>query len=155
MGGTHSAIHFAKVNEVVLNLSNLTKTLMKNMEANREMISAARGEANLPWAEYAWELYVDLPIFIEKIVISFESVDQDVSSTGKVVFSSLNQTIVAVGNNKPMAAAGAKGMGIWFPSSYHRVYDLATYADTKFAAQGWLEFLYAYWNDFSKGKLKR
>ena len=146
MGGTLSAIDIAKVDEVVADLSVMTKALMSNMEANRGMITSARGSGMLPWSEYGWDLYIDLPTFVESITLM--TTDTAITSAGDAVSYSLSQAIVALGNNKPMESTGARGMGIWFPSSYHRMWGLIPYEATKFAAQGWLDFLYAYWNDY-------
>lgn len=143
--GTLSAIDLAKVDEVVSDLSMMTEALMNNMEENHEMISNARGEGMLPWSEYGWDRYIDLPTFVENITL--ETTDPTVKPAGESLLSSLTQAIVAVGNTEPMESASAKGMGIWFPSSYHSMWGLAPYTATKFAAQGWLDFLYAYWND--------
>jgi len=144
--GTLSAIDLAKIKEVVTDLSVMTRALMSNMEANHEMISDARGEGMLPWSEYGWDRYIDLPTFVENITL--ETTDPTVRSAGEVVLSSLEHAIVALGNTEPMESASAKGMGIWFPSSYHSMWGLTPYAATKFATQGWLDFLYAYWNDY-------
>lgn len=143
--GSLSAIDLAKMDEVVSSLAGLTATLIEDMEANHEMISEARGEGTLPWSEYGWDQYIDLPTFVETLTI--ETVDPDVRDAGSVLLSALSQAIVAVGNTEPMESASAKGMGIWFPPSYHAMWGLAPYTATRFASEGWLDFLYAYWND--------
>lgn len=146
MGGTLSAIDIDKIDEVVADLAVMTKALMVNMEANHDMISAARGEGNLPWSEYGWDLYIDLPTFVENITLT--TTHRKIKAAGNAVLKSLSQAIVALGNNEPMESAGARGMGIWFPSSYHMLWGLEPYTATRFAARGWLDFLYAYWNDY-------
>ncbi len=144
--GTLSAIDMARVDELVFDLSVMTQALMKDMVANHGMISEARGDGMLPWSEYGWDLYIDLTTFVEHITQA--TTDLTVQSAGYAVLSSLSQAIVALGNTEPMESAGAKGMGIWFPSSYHRMWGFIPYTATKFAGQGWLDFLYAYWNDY-------
>jgi len=143
--GSLSAIDIAEMDEVVSSLATLTSALMEDMAANHEMISEARGEGNLPWSEYGWDQYVDLPTFVETITL--ETTDSDVKAAGDVVLSKLSEAIVALGNTEPMESASAKGMGIWFPPSYHAMWGLAPYTATRFASEGWLDFLYAYWND--------
>jgi len=143
--GSLSAIDIAEMDEVVSSLATLTTTLMEDMDANHELISEARGEGNLPWSEYGWDQYVDLPTFVETIAL--ETADKDVKDAGNVLLSRLSEAIVALGNTEPMESASAKGMGIWFPPSYHAMWGLSTYAATRFASEGWLDFLYAYWND--------
>jgi len=143
---TLSAIDLAKADEVVVDLSVMTRALMEDMAANHGMICDARGEGMLPWSEYGWDLYIDLPTFVENI--TFKTTDLTVKSAGYALLYSLSQAIVALGNTQPMESAGARGMGIWFPSSYHSMWGLTPYEATKFAAQGWLDFLYAYWNDY-------
>lgn len=144
--GSLSAIDLAKMDEVVSSLAGLTATLIEDMEANHEMISEARGEGTLPWSEYGWDQYIDLPTFVETITI--ETADPNVRDAGSVLLSALSESIVALGNTKPMESASAKGMGIWFPPSYHAMLGLTPYAATRFASEGWLDFLYAYWNDY-------
>lgn len=143
--GTLSAIDPVKTEQVVADLSVITQALMNNMEVNHEMISDARGEGMLPWSEYGWDRYIDLPTFIENITLT--TTDSTIKSAGNVLMYSLSEAIVALGNTEPMESAGARGMGIWFPSSYHSMWGLTSYTETKFAAQGWLDFLGVYWND--------
>jgi hypothetical protein len=142
---TMSAIDISKMDDVVADLAVFTQALMVDMEDNHDMISEARGEGNLPWSEYGWDLYVDLPAFVE--CVTQTTADLTVKSAGEAVLSSLSEAIVALGNSEPMNSAGAQGMGIWFPASYHMMRGFADYQITEFAGQGWLDFLYAYWND--------
>jgi len=144
--GTLSAIDLARVDELVFDLSVMTQALMKDMKDNHGMISEARGDGMLPWSEYGWDLYIDLPTFVDHMTRA--TTDPDVRAAGSAVLILLSQVIVALGNTEPMESAGAKGMGIWFPSSYHRTMGSIPYTATKFAGQGWLDFLYAYWNDY-------
>jgi len=142
---TMSAIDITKIDDVVADLACFTQALMVDMEGNHDLISEARGEGNLPWSEYGWDLYVDMPTFVEYIVETTD--DLAAKSAGEAVLFSLSEAIVALGNSEPMDSAGAQGMGIWFPASYHMMRGLADYRITEFAGQGWLDFLHAYWND--------
>jgi hypothetical protein len=142
---TMSAIDITKMDEVVADLADFTQALMVDSEGNHDLTSEARGEGNLPWSEYGWDLYVDMPTFVEYIVETTD--DLAVKSAGEAVLFSLSEAIVALGNSEPMDSAGAQGMGIWFPASYHMMRGLADYRITEFAGQGWLDFLHAYWND--------
>jgi hypothetical protein len=142
---TMSAIDVSRMDEVVADLAGFTQVLMVDVEGNHRLISDARGEGNLPWSEYGWDQYIDLPTFVEYIVETTS--DLAVKSAGEAVVFSLSEAIVALGNSEPMESASAKGMGIWFPPSRHATLGLSTYASTRFASQGWLDFLYAYWND--------
>lgn len=144
--GTLSAIDLTKIGKVVADLSVVTQALISGMEANHKMISDARGDAMLPWSEYGWDQYVDMPTFIESMTLSTS--DLEIKSSCNILLGSLAQAIVALGNTQPMKSAGARGLGIWFPPSYHSAYGLSIYAETEFAAKGWLDFLQAYWNDY-------
>ena len=143
--GSLSAIDLSEMDEVVSSLATLTAVLREDMDVNHEMISEARGDGMLPWSEYGWDQYIDLPTFVETITL--ETPDPDVRAAGDVVLSALSEAIVALGNTEPMESASAKGMGIWFPPSYHAMWGLSPYTATRFASEGWLDFLYAYWND--------
>lgn len=142
---TMSTIDITKMDDVVADLAFFTQALMVDMEGNHDMISEAKGEGNLPWSEYGWDLYIDLPTFVE--YITHITTDSAVRSAGEAVLFSLSEAIVALGNSEPMDSAGAQGMGIWFPASYHMMWGFANYRITEFAGQGWLDFLHAYWND--------
>lgn len=142
---TLSAIDIAKMDELVSTLTTLTTSLTADMEVNHDMISEARGEGMLPWSEYGWEQYIDLPTFVEYITSA--TTDPRVRQAGDLVVSALAQAIVALENTEPMESASAQGMGIWFPPSYHAMWGLSPYMTTRFASQGWLDFLYSYWND--------
>ncbi len=145
---TLSAIDISKMDELVSTLMPFTTSLMGDMEANHDMISEARGEGMLPWSEYGWDQYIDLPTFVEYITSA--TTDPQVKQAGDLVLSALNQAIVALGNSEPMDSASAQGMGVWFPPSYHAMWGLSPYSATMFASQGWLDFLYSYWNDHHK-----
>lgn len=142
---TLSAIDLSKADEVTSGLASLTAALMEDMEGNHRLISKARGEGNLPWSEYGWDQYVDLPSFVEYLTL--RTADPNVRLAGASLLVTLDEAIVALGNSEPMEEASANGMGIWFPSSYHATYGLSVYTATRFASAGWLDFLYAYWND--------
>jgi hypothetical protein len=143
---TMSAIDISTIDEVAVDLAGFTQALTADMEGNHKMISKARGEGNLPWSEYGWDQYIDLPTFVEYIVEHTD--DLAVKAAGEAVLFSLSEAIAALGNSEPMNSAGAQGMGIWFPSSYHATSGLSTYASTRFASQGWFDFLHTYWNDY-------
>lgn len=142
---TLSAIDLSKADEVTSDLTTLTTLLMENMEGNRRLIDRAREEGTLPWSEYGWDQYIDLPSFVEYITL--KTADPSVRSAGITLSTTLDEAIVALGNSEPMELASANGMGIWFPPSYHATYGLSVYTATRFASAGWLDFLYAYWND--------
>jgi hypothetical protein len=144
--GTLSAIDLLKIEKVVEDLSEFTKVLMRDMDAAREMIDDARDDGMLPWSEYGWDRYIDLPTFVLNVTLTTD--DSAIKLAGDVLQSSLAEAIVALGNTESMESEGARGMGIWFPSSHHSVWGLTTYTETKFAAQGWLDFLYSCWNDY-------
>jgi hypothetical protein len=143
---TMSAIDVSRMDQIAADLADFTQALMVDMEGNHRLISDARGEGNLPWSEYGWDQYIDLPTFAECIVETTH--DLAVKSAGEALIFSLSEAIVALGNSEPMESASAKGMGIWFPPSDHAALGLSTYESTGFASQGWLDFLYTYWNDY-------
>jgi len=142
---TLSAIDLSQADEVTSSLAILTEALMENLDGNRKLIDKARDEGTLPWSEYGWDRYIDLPSFVEYITL--ETADPKVRLAGTNLLAALDDAVVALGNSEPMESASAHGMGIWFPPSYHATYGLSVYTATRFASAGWLDFLYAYWND--------
>jgi len=145
---TLSVIDISMVDEAVKELADLTAVLEANMKTYHDLISKARGEGNLPWAEYGWEYYIDLPSFVQYLEANVPEVE--VSELAGNLLSTLQEDVIkAVGNSKPMDSVGALGLGIWFPPSdapYYAYKGLLVYQTLQFASQGWLDFLYAYWN---------
>jgi hypothetical protein len=151
---TLSVIDLSTVDEAVAELSTLTKALETKLKANEdsydlyhEIISEARGEGNLPWAEAGWEYYIDLPTFIKELEMNPE-VDTEIRALAGAVEEALDEVVVHIANSEPMWSATALGLGIWFPPSerpYLAYAGLVTYQNLQFASQGWLDFLYAYW----------
>jgi len=158
---TLSVIDLSKIMEAAEDLQALIEELETKLgddfDTYRELISEARGDGNLPWAEYGWEYYVDLPTF----TLSLKNLasDPDVKEKAGVVSDTLlNETIVYVGNTKPMESVSALGIGIWFPPSFHSTGNanqptnvFERYNALQFDSTGWLDFLYAYWNDDGGG----
>jgi len=151
---TLSVIDLSTVDEAVAELAALTEALEAKLKASEEsydlyheIISEARGEGNLPWAEAGWEYYIDLPTFIKELEMNPE-VDTEIRGLAGAVEEVLDEVVVHVANSKPMWSAAAMGLGIWFPPSerpYLAYAGLVTYQNLQFASQGWLDFLYAYW----------
>ena len=152
---TLSVIDLSTVDEAVVELSQLTGALEAKLEESEEsydfyheIISQARGEGNLPWAEYGWEYYIDLPTFIEDLEAN-PDLDVDIKGLASAVRVALDEVVVHVANTEPMESASALGLGVWFPPSespYFAYRGLLRYEEMQFASQGWLDFLYAYWN---------
>ncbi len=144
---TLSVIDLSMVDEAVAALADLTLKLGNNMTEYHDLISEARGEGNLPWAEYGWEYYIDLPSFVK--YLRDYAPDNEVSELAGNLLSTLQEDVIkAVGNSEPMDSAEALGLGIWFPPSSATQWTyigLETYKTLEFASQGWLDFLYAYW----------
>ncbi|MGD8505681.1 MAG: clostripain-related cysteine peptidase [Candidatus Bathyarchaeota archaeon] len=151
---TLSVIDLSTVDEAVMELSMLTLALEAKLRAGEEsydfyheIISEARGEGNLPWAEAGWEYYIDLPTFVAELETNPE-LDTETQALAGAVGDTLDEVIVHVANSEPMWSASTLGLGIWFPPSEHPylAYEgLPIYKNLQFAAHGWLDFLYAYW----------
>jgi hypothetical protein len=150
---TLSVIDLSTVDEAVTELSKLTEALEAKLKENyddyHEFISIARGEGNLPWAEAGWEYYIDLPTFIASLNETLPESDEAILGYVSDVSYALEEAVVHVANTEPMDSASALGLGIWFPPSekpYIAYRGLLRYENLQFASQGWLDFLYAYWN---------
>jgi hypothetical protein len=145
---TLSVIDISMVDEAVRELAELTNALRTNMKVYHDLISDARGVGNLPWSEYGWEYYIDMPSFVN--YLKDYAPDENVRNLASVLLFTLQEDVIkAVGNTKPMDSAGAFGLGIWFPPSEAPKLTrelLSDYEKLEFASMGWLDFLYAYWN---------
>jgi len=177
---TLSVVQLDRVGKVVTDLRRMTEAIMVDMEDYAEIVSAARGHANLPWSENGWERLIDLPTFVQ--TVHDKSLDQKevkyidpavveaVVSSSETLLTSLDDAILYYRNVKAMEEKGCLGMGIYFPTSrdsYENnkmLYeywlpehsspesDESTdlYALMQFAQEGWLVFLYAYWDVATK-----
>jgi len=158
---TLSVIDLSTIEEAAAELSALITLLETKLETDfdfyRKLISEARGDGNLPWAEYGWEYYVDIPSFT--LGLLDRTSDEDIRAlAGQVSDTLLNKTIKYVGNTKPMESVSALGIGIWFPPSFHSTGNanqaanvLDRYMALQFDSTGWLDFLYTYWKDSHGG----
>lgn len=149
---TLSVIDLATIEEAEGDLSELTALLKTKLEDDfdtyRDLISEARGGGNLPWGE-AYGSWIDLPTFTLGLY-ELASEDEDIRAlAGEVSDTLINETIVYVGNTEAMESVSALGMAIWFPVSFQKAETrLNLYTGMQFASTGWLDFLYAYWNDY-------
>lgn len=145
---TLSTIDLTMIDKAVEELAYLTNALTSDMEVYHDLISNARGEGNLPWSEYGWEYYIDMPSFVKHI--KDYAPNENIRNLAGVLLSTLLEDVIkAVGNTKPMDSAGAFGLGIWFPPSKTAQLTrelLPEYEKLEFASKGWLDFLNAYWN---------
>lgn len=148
---TLSAIKVDLIDEVVTGLRTLTESLVENMnEETYDLIAAARGEGMMPWGIYGWGgALIDLVSFVEYLSASDI---QEATALGGV----LDEAIVSIGNTICMESTGTGGLGIFFPASYNSFINNPWwwvgwgeyYEDTKFAAEGWMDFLYAFYSDY-------
>jgi len=158
---TLSVVQLSKVDQVVADLKAMTEAIMVDMKGYAEIVSAASGRANLPWSQNGWERLIDLPTFVR--TIHDKSLDprevkyidpalvENVVLASENLLTSLNDAILYHRNTRTMDKKGCSGIGIYFPKSLdsyeqqkHLYGDL--YPLMAFANEGWLDFLYAYWN---------
>ncbi len=151
MSCTLSAINVSMIGDVITGLRTLTEALESNSEATHDLISKAMGEAMMPWGIHGWGgALVDLVSFVDCLSPHFDEA---------AILSEVLDSAVNVSNTNPMEACNTGGLGIFFPPSYHAFRNNPWwwdgwgeyYEDTKFAAEGWLDFLYTYWNDYHGG----
>lgn len=149
---TLSVINVGMMGDVVTGLGNLTDALKSDLKTNHGLISAAMGEGMMPWGIHGWGgALVDLVSFVDYLGPHFD----EAATLSEILHSAVN-----VSNTIPMESCNTGGLGIFFPPSYHSFRRNPWwwdgwgefYEDTKFAKQGWLDFLRTYWNDYGRGK---
>jgi hypothetical protein len=154
-----SVIRVAAAPGLVDAIRDLTSVLNAKLQARfdkyHDLISGARGEANLPWDMAGTIHFVDLGTFA--VELADLAKDNDMKAAATAVAQRVTEDVVLyVGNTPAMASAGALGIGIWFPPSYRSCFDanlgssvLTQWYPTEFnfgADAGWLNFLYTYWH---------
>jgi len=175
---TLSVVETSKVGKVVEDLRSLIDAIMVDIEGYAEIVSDARGHANLPWSQNGWERLIDLPTFVK--TVHDESLDpkevkyidpavvKAVASSSEILLSSLSDAILYYRNIHAMDQKGCLGMGIYFPTSREsyennkNLYgywlpegskpneNIDLYGLMKFAQEGWLDFMFAYWDVANK-----
>jgi len=170
---TLSVVQVNKVGKVVTDLRSLTESIAVDMQGYAQIVSDARGHANLPWSENGWERLIDLPTFVK--TIRDKSLDpkevkgikpavvEAVVSSSKTLLTSVDDAILYCRNVKAMEKKGCLGIGIyfptsrdsyehnkmlygyWFPTSSESYETNDLYGLMKFAKEGWLDFMFAYW----------
>lgn len=140
-----ASIDMAYVNGIVgtlLDLAGCLKEWLTNGDKNgiHGIISSAKGAGHLGWSEYGWEAYIDLPSFVH--VLAKRGVP-----LAEVLNELLTDALYVKASN---ALSSAEGLGIFFPGSYasfehHQQWYGEYYLKMRFASQGWLDFLMAYW----------
>jgi hypothetical protein len=156
-----SVIDIAKIMPIAPVLKSLTEILKDGLLADfsryHDMISKARGEANLGWSLNGWDDRVDIGTFLE--TLSSLSKDQNVKGLANQALSIIKDAVY-VANTPALASQSAYGLGIWFPSSITSLRNANTggmavqsmYSVTFAFSQdaGWLSFLHSYWGKTPK-----
>lgn len=141
---TLSVIEFAQVNAIVEGLDTLASALeaalADNWETTHELISEARG-GTFPLGVS----YIDLVSFVDNLSPDFPEA---------AALSEVMHSAVYVANTRPMEDI-TRGVGIFFPSSYHAVLWSGSwgryYFDTAFSETEWPTFMYTYYGDHHGG----
>jgi hypothetical protein len=154
---TLSVVQISKVGQVVTDLKSMTQAIMTSMAGYAQVVSDARGHANLPWSENGWDRLVDLRTFVQtihdeslnrKLVSAIDpAVVTLVIARSEALLSSLTNAIVYNRNVDAMNRKGCFGIAVYFPTSAATYQsDKQLYEQMKFAQQGWPDFFNAYWN---------
>jgi hypothetical protein len=151
-----SVIDISKIGPIGSAMKSLTDKLraglVEDFKYYKNLISEARGEANLGWSLNGWDKRVDLGTFL--MTLSTISKDKDVKVLADQAYGIIKDAVY-VANTPAMDSQSATGLGIWFPTSYRSLgnannggfWTLGMYQDAFGFADdaGWLGFLYAYW----------
>jgi len=156
-----SVIDLAKMAPIAPVLKSLTGILKDGLIADfsryHDMISEARGEANLGWSLNGWDDRVDIGTFLA--TLSSLSSDPNVKDLANQALGIIKDAVY-VANTPALASMSAYGLGVWFPSSVSSLRNantggmgvLSEYSLTFAFSQdaGWLSFLHAYWGKTPK-----
>jgi hypothetical protein len=151
-----SVVDLTKVSSFVPELKALTGMLENGLSENfdyyHNLISKARGNANLGWSLNGWDKRVDLGTFMT--ALSALSKDKDIRALANQAFDDMTAAVYTA-NTPAMESQSAYGLGVWFPTSYRSIGNANTggYGTIDqymlafaFAEDGgWMDFLYAYW----------
>ena len=153
---TLSVVQISRVGQVVTDLRAMTQAIMTDMAGYAQIVSDARGHANLPWSENGWDRLIDLPTFVmtihdeslnPKLVSAVDpTVVSLVVAKSETLLSSLSNAIIYNRNVDAMNNKGCLGMAVYFPTSQATYQnDKQLYEQMKLAQQGWPDFLNVYW----------
>ncbi len=152
-----TAVDLSKIGPIATVMKALTDILVDGLHNDfseyHDLLSKARGEANLGWSLNGWDDRVDLGTFLAEL--SKLSRDATISSLADEALAVITDAAYAA-NTPALASMSAYGLGIWYPSSVRSIYNGDYMIDrysTTFAFSddaGWLSFLYAYWGKLPK-----
>ncbi len=151
-----SVIDISKIGAIAAPLKALTDVLnsglSEDFRAYKDLISAARGEANLGWSLNGWDKRIDMGTFL--LTLSELSQDQELKTLAEAAFDALTAAVY-VANTPALQSQSAFGLGVWFPTSYRSLgnannggfWTLSEYSLVFAFSEdaGWMDLLYAYW----------
>jgi hypothetical protein len=136
---SHSAIDLSKMQELVSALGNLTDLLSSHMNTYANVVFKARGNAQNAYGANAINL-IDLRTFVQSI--SSKTSSKEIRDACARVLAVFDKTVIAVHATNSLQGK-IFGMGIALPN--HSWEMPSYYGDFKFADEGWMDFLEAYW----------
>jgi len=144
-----SAVRLAAVPAVGRELWDVTALLTRRMRAYRGLVSAGRGKATMGWSQYGWEAFVDFPTVFRVVHDRAPSGSRLEAETADLL-AALDRAVPYVGAGTPGEVWEFGGLAVFFPGSKGRfVHDTglggAAYPTMRFARDGWLDFLQAYY----------
>lgn len=144
-----SAVRLATVPAMVDELWDVTALLQHRMRTYRGLVAAGRGRATMGWSQYGWEAFVDLPSVFRVVHERAPDGSRLKAESGELL-AAVQRAVPYVGAGTPGEVWDFGGLAVFFPGSRGRlVHDVglggAEYPAMRFAQDGWLDFLAAFY----------
>ncbi|MBN1677433.1 MAG: hypothetical protein JW880_02735 [Candidatus Thermoplasmatota archaeon] len=145
-----AAIKLTEIPRVVSELWDVTDILMDDMLSYKGLVSSGRGQATMGWSQYGWEGYVDFPTIFE-VIYSKAAPGSDLEVQTGELLSAIEAAVPYVGASQPADVWDPEGLSVFFPSAdgsykHNTWWRGSLYPTMQFAQEGWLDFLFCYWN---------
>ncbi len=149
-----SAIRLAAVPTLVDELWDVTAILSGDMRTYRGIVAAGKAKATMGWSQYGWEAFVDFPTVFEVV--------HRRAAAGSALKAETAELLEAVGEAVPYIGASGVGdawdfggIAVFFPGAggsfvNNTFWRGSLYPTMRFAQDGWLDFLRAYFGGAKK-----
>jgi len=143
-----AAIRLPAVDNMVEELWDVTSILASDMSSYRGLVASAKAKATMGWSQYGWEGFVDLPM-VFKVVHRRAPAGSDLETQSGELLDAIGEAVPYVGVSASGYSWDFGGIAVFFPGArasylHNTNWRGPLYPTMRFAQDGWLEFLDAY-----------
>lgn len=151
-----SAMRLSAVPAMADELWDVTDVLKADMRRYRGLVAAGKATATMGWSQYGWEAFVDLPM-VFKVVHRRAPAGSELRTETRELLDAIAEAVPYVGMATPGAVWDFGGVSVFFPGAAgayanNTFWRGSLYPTMRFAQDGWLDFLRAYFGGKTKAR---